>query len=135
MMGTLIQTKGTQRLARTLNNRFDESNAGLSAARTFVSAASNLITAFNDTTLNLLQISDRFIFQNATAAASWPADGSDVLYPSTTMTSTSASASTSTLNFTLPAGLTAFPTGFAIATGSAVCSLDRPSFAKHTFVN
>jgi hypothetical protein len=109
-MGTLIQTKGTQRLARTLNNRFDESNAGLSAARTFVSAASNLITAFNDTTLNLLQISDRFIFQNSTAAATWPADGSDVLYPSTTMTSTSASASTSTLNLLFLQVSLLFPT-------------------------
>ena len=64
-MGALIQTKGTQRLAKWFNNRFDDTATGLTAAGNVVSASCTLPAAFADSALNLLAISDRFIAQNA----------------------------------------------------------------------
>jgi len=118
-MGGLIQTKGTQRLAKLFNNRFDDSANGISAAR----MVGPLRAAFNDSSLSLLTISDRFIAQNA-IAGSWPPNGNDYLYPSATMTTTNPTggAASNILNFKLPAGIATIPN--AIAPGSAVCSLD-----------
>jgi hypothetical protein len=132
-MGALIQTKGTQRLAKWFNNRFDDSAAGLAAARNVVSASCTLPAAFADSTLNLLTISDRFIAQNAVSG--WPADGNDLLYPAATLATTTAAggAAANTLNFTIPNGLAAIPT--VIAAGAAVSSLDaRKTIPKGTVV-
>jgi len=125
-MGGLIQTKGTQRLAKLFNKCFDDNATGIAAAR----MVGPLRAAFKDASLDLLAISDRFIAQNA-IAGSWPADGNDYLYPSATMTTTNPTggAATNILNFRLPAGIGAIPT--AIAANSAVCSLDARKTIPH----
>jgi hypothetical protein len=131
-MGALIQTKGTQRLARLFNDRFDDKAPGLIAARSVVSSTGTLPAAFADITLNLLTISDRFIAQNAVSG--WPTDG-DFLYPSATFATTTAAggAPANTLGFTLPAGISAIPS--VIATGASVCSLDaRKTIPRGTVV-
>jgi hypothetical protein len=123
-MGGLIQTKGTQRLARHFNARFDFVNATLSA-RSVASVATTLPQAF-DSTDNLFQISEKFIAQNA-VKATWPADMNDFLYPSSTLLTTS-SGTVNSLTFTLPSGFTALPaaaTGCAIVQGAAVSSFRR----------
>jgi len=107
-MGGLIQTKGTQRLARLFNNRFD-AGGPLTAALTVKSSGNTphpgaviLPAAFANANLDLLDISDLFIAQNALSG--WPNDWNDFLYPSATMAATNTSNSTATLNFTVAPG-------------------------------
>ncbi len=137
-MGSLIQTKGTQRLANLFNSRFSNLNtAGKwtstnAVPKTFTGTLSD---AFDKDALDLLKISDSFIAQNASAGANlWPADGNDILYPSATMTTTAASSST-TLLFNLPCGINALSSGSMIKNGASVISLDkRGSIQKDTTV-
>jgi hypothetical protein len=123
-MGGLIQTKGTQRLARLFNNRFDDNATGIGLARNLASTAGPgpLPDAFA-ANVNLDVISDNFIAQHATFGA-WIADLNDVLYPSATLTASGPTVGTNVLNFTLPAGY-AFPltANSAIAPHSTVCNL------------
>jgi hypothetical protein len=131
IMGALIQTKGTQRLAKLFNDRFDAGS--MNPTRGVASTSRTLRAAFSDGSLDLLTISDLFIAQNA-VATTWPADGNDLLYPSATMSTTNPTggAATNTLNFAL-GGLTAIPS--IIAAGAAVCSLDaRKTIPKGTVV-
>jgi hypothetical protein len=79
-MGALIQTKGTQRLARLFNNRFDTDS--IDQTRNVQNSSGTLQAAFA-TLPNLLAISDNFIAQNATAQ--WVPKVKDVLYPSATL--------------------------------------------------
>ncbi len=84
-MGGLINTKGTQRLSKLFNNRFDP----LSAARIWtntIGGGTTLPAAFRNAGANLLTLSDSFIAQYATANATWLNSGNDLLYPSATMT-------------------------------------------------
>lgn len=133
-MGALIQTKGTQRLAKLLNNCFDDTATGIALARGLNSSTGSLPDAFAaDVTLDF--ISDNFIAQHAIAGA-WLADLNDVLYPSATLTATNATAGTNILNFTLPAGYT-FPltANCAIAPTSTVSNLaDKSTIPRGTFV-
>src|SRR5450631_599114 len=107
-MGSLIQTKGTQRLANLFNNRFDAGGA-LTAAASVKSAGNTLHPgnvllpdAFANAGLDLLAISDLFIAQNALSG--WPNDWNDFLYPSATMAATNTSNSTATLQFAVAPG-------------------------------
>jgi hypothetical protein len=79
-MGALIQTKGTQRLARLFNNRFDTDS--IDQTRNVQNSSGTLQAAFA-TLPNLLAISDNFIAQNATAQ--WVPKVRDVLYPAATL--------------------------------------------------
>lgn len=118
-MGALIQTKGTQRLAKLFNNRFNATN--IITMRTVASTVNNLKSAFRDVSLDLLKISDQFIAQNA-VVGTWTADLEDILYPSTTLRVSSIVA-TDKLAFTLPAGFAA--STVKIAAGWAACSFER----------
>jgi hypothetical protein len=84
-MGALIQTKGTQRLAKFFNQRFDGSQTGLSFIRSTTRAGGTKLTDDFDNTTgknSLLKLSDLYIAQNATTAGTtWPQDGNDLLYP------------------------------------------------------
>jgi len=122
IMGGLIQTKGTQRLARLFNNRFDESAAGISLSRNLAGTTGLLVDAFAANS-SLDFISDNFIAQHA-VSGSWIADLNDVLYPSATLTASLPTVNSNVLNFTLPNGY-AFPLGgnSAIAAHSTVSSL------------
>jgi hypothetical protein len=132
-MGALIQTKGTQRLSRLLNNRFDDSSTGIGFARlTARSSVCSLADAFADPTLDLLDISDRFIAQNAVSGA-WPADGNDYLYPGATLSTTNTgSTPTNVVNFTLPTGFAALPS--AILANAPVTTLQSRRIPKGTVV-
>jgi hypothetical protein len=124
-MGALIQTKGTQKLAKLFNDRFDASATGLSFAQTVKNAAGVLLPdAFGNPSNDLLKISDAFIAQNAGAV--WPADGNDFLYPSATMRlNANAAAGTNTLQF----AFATIPTSIAI--NSAVSSLTSRRSIPH----
>ena len=126
-MGGLIQTKGTQRLARHFNARFDFVNAAISARNVAGSVGGANVTLRDEfkSSDDLFAISEKFIAQNA-VLSSWPNDMNDFLYPSATLLTKSAVTNSSTLTFTLPSGFTALPgasTGVAIVNGAAVCSL------------
>ena len=123
-MGSLIQTKGTQRLARWLNNRFDASATGMSVTKGASSSRGpgTILANFDPANvLSLSVISENFIAQYA--GAGWPTDWNDLLYPSATMIptnpSTPATPTTSTLQFALPGA--AIPT--LIAPGATVSNL------------
>jgi hypothetical protein len=92
-MGALIETKGTQRLARLFNERFNATNLPI------LRGIAGLTTAFgsNADSRSLLAISDQF-------RNKWT-DGSDALYPSATVTTVQAAAGVTTLAFSsqLPA--------------------------------
>jgi hypothetical protein len=89
-MGALIQTKGTQLLAGFFNGRFSKAN--LPVMRGI--GGGSLINDFGFRS-SLLDISDAYLGQ-------WT-DGSDVLYPTTTVTSgVTGAKTTTTLNFTNP---------------------------------
>jgi hypothetical protein len=98
--------------------------------------AGSLDSAFDQSAYNLLQISDSFIAQNATAGiGNWPNDGNDILYPSATMTTTAAANAVNVLPFRLPAGFAALPAQTDIIVGAGVISLDsRTSIPKGTTV-
>src|SRR6478672_6899593 len=113
-MGALIQTKGTQRLAKLLNNRFDDSGTGIDFARTVKSSSGSLLDAFANAQLDLLTVSDMFIAQNA-VSGSWTTDLNDFLYPSATLKAASAVTANNVLTFTLPTGITALGAGCVIA--------------------
>ncbi len=105
-MGALIQTKGTQKLAKWLNNRFDPNGIiVLRKTQSTGGAYSGLLSNAFKIGNSLWQISDAFTAQYATNAtggtATWPADGNDILYPSATMIPTNTGVSTSTLKFSL----------------------------------
>src|SRR3954466_15898350 len=128
-MGALIQTKGTQRLARHFNDRFD--TGSIDATRAVVNGMSRTLrSAFADGSLDLLAISDMFIAQNG--GTGWPSDGNDFLYPSATMVPTNTGTSTSTLQFRLPAGVAAIPDAIT-ATRPSIVSLDvRSKIPRNT---
>jgi hypothetical protein len=119
-MGGLIQTKGTQRLARWLNNRFDASATGMSITKGAASShgPGTILANFDPVNaLSLSVISENFIAQYA--GSGWPTDWNDLLYPSATMIPTNPS-TTSTLQFALAPGA-AIPT--LIAPGATVSNL------------
>jgi hypothetical protein len=118
-MGALIQTKGTQRLAKLFNQRFDGSTTGLSLAQTVQNSSGlTLAAAFGTPANDLLVISDSFIAQNA--GQNWPADGDDLLYPGATLAlSADAQANATQLSFQVPG--TAIPA--SIGAGSAISSI------------
>ena len=113
-MGGLIQTKGTQRLARLFNDVFSETATGISLARRVknnVAGGETLTQSFKKLGNSLLEISDAFIAQNAIppnlgpGTPTWPDGGNDVLYPSATMKVDSVPAGPpNVLRFVLPAG-------------------------------
>ena len=129
-MGALIQTKGTQRLAKWFNDVFSHDPnlvVGLNLARRIRTAGGETLTqSFKKVTNSLWEISDTFIAQNATPpnlvpiATTWPRGGNDVLYPSATMTVETA-VSLTVLRFRLPAGVSTIPT--FIEAGAAVSYL------------
>jgi hypothetical protein len=110
-MGGLIQTKGTQRLVKLFNNRFNP----LSAARIWTNNCGGVQTtlpaAFRNPGANLLTLSDNFIAQYATANATWLNNGNDLLYPSATMTVDvlPTAGSPNVIGFRLPPGRAAVP--------------------------
>jgi len=81
-LGGLIQTKGTQRLARLFNNRFD--NGSIGQTRAVQNSSNTLLKVAFATLPNLLAISDNFIAQYS-SAAHWVPNGRDVLYPAATL--------------------------------------------------
>jgi len=85
-MGSLIHTKGTQRLAKLFNNRFSPLSATRLWANEIGGVQTTLATAFRNSASDLLTLSDNFIAQYATANATWLNNGNDLLYPSATMT-------------------------------------------------
>jgi hypothetical protein len=93
-MGALIQTKGTQALARFFNTRFGNSPATATQTNLdFMRSISGLSDSFASGD-PLWKISDAFL-------GKWSIDGSDVLYPTTTVITVTATASgSSTLTFT-----------------------------------
>jgi len=133
-MGGLIQTKGTQRLARLFNNCFDNTATGIGLARNITGSTCLLADAFA-ANVNLDFISDNFIAQHA-VAGSWTADLNDILYPSATLIASSATVGANVLNFTLPVGY-ALPlsANCAIAQHSTVCNLGpKNTIPTGTFV-
>jgi hypothetical protein len=80
-MGSLIQTKGTQRLARLFNNRFDKGSIG--QTRQVKNSSGTLLQTAFATLPTLLNISDTFIAQYSSAY--WVLNGRDVLYPAATL--------------------------------------------------
>lgn len=130
-MGGLIQTKGTQRLAKLFNNRFDDSATGLKVAGSVTNSvpagAIPLSAAFSAAAGDLLSISDAFIAQYS--GANWPVanPGDDLLYPSATMIATNIA--NNVVTFQLPPTVNAVPN--SIQKGSAVCSLDQRKSLPH----
>src|SRR5882672_4271260 len=80
-MGGLIQTKGTQRLARLFNNRFD--TVSIVQTRLVKNSSGTLLQGAFATLPNLLTISDTFIAQNA--GTPWVPNVRDALYPAATL--------------------------------------------------
>ena len=126
-MGGLIQTKGTQRLAKWFNDVFDNSATGILLARRVqnnVGGGDTLPQSFKKAANSLLEISDAFIAQNAIppttgTTPTWPAGGNDVLYPSATMMVDTVVSST-VLRFALPTGITTIPT-FIVKDAAVSC--------------
>lgn len=96
-MGGLIQTKGTQRLAKWFNKK---TFADLKETRKWKNKSGVKVPdAFRAAGRRLLDISDDFIAQNAsTAAGEWPSGMNDIFYPSATLAVVSGSGSTLTFN-------------------------------------
>lgn len=116
-MGALIQTKGTQRLAKLFRDRFKD----LTATRGWRDSTSPTAKSVQDVfgeCAKLLDASDALIAQNA--GANWPADMGDLLYPSATFKVDSVVDNT-TLKFKIPGTLPS-----AIVKDSAVCCLNAP---------
>jgi hypothetical protein len=133
-MGGLIQTKGTQRLAKLFNNRFSP----LSTARPWTNnvggVQTTLCAAFRNPGVNLLTLSDNFIAQYATTA--WPGNGNDLLYPSATMTVDvlPTGGSPNTIGFKLPPGRSNIPGH--IQTNASFRNLDnRKTFPSGTTIS
>ena len=101
-MGALIQTKGTQWLARFFNQRFDAGSIATTRAvqnligGTATSLKVAFAAAFDSTPL--LTISDAFIAQYASANPTWYNNGRDALYPSTTLIAQAVAGSQITFN-------------------------------------
>ena len=110
-MGGLINTKGTQRLAKLFNNRF----LPLSDARPWKNniggVQTTLPAAFRNPGADLLTLSDSFIAQYATANATWLNNGNDLLYPSATMAVDvlPTGGSPNVIGFKLPPGRSTIP--------------------------
>jgi hypothetical protein len=130
-MGALIQTKGTQRLARFFNNqRFDAGsiprtrNVQNLISGTGTSLSSAFAAAFDSTPL--LTISDNFIAQYATANATWVPRGLDVLYPAATLVAAQAAVGNQIIFNNPNPG---WPASIAVGGGVPIISasnLDRP---------
>ena len=110
-MGTLIQTKGTQRLAKLFNNRFNPLSTARIWSNNIAGVQTTLPAAFRHPGANLLTLSDSFIAQYATANATWLSNGNDLLYPSATMTvdALPTAASPNVIGFKLPPGRSTIP--------------------------
>jgi len=93
-MGGLIQTKGTQRLARLFNNRFDINSIG--QTRAVKNSSGTLLQVAFATLPNLLTISDTFIAQNA--GTPWIPNVRDALYPAATLVAVTVAARDITFN-------------------------------------
>jgi len=86
-MGGLINTKGTQRLAKLFNNRFNPLSTARNWTNTIGGVQTTLPAAFRNASVDLLALSDNFIAQYATPGnITWLNNGNDLLYPSATMT-------------------------------------------------
>jgi len=122
-MGGLIQTKGTQRLAKLFNNRFDAGSIPTTRAvqnligGTATSLKVAFAAAFDSTPL--LTISDAFIAQYA--SANWVPQGRDVLYPAVTLVAQAMPAATQ-ITFNNPSP--GWPP--TIVVGVSAANLDRP---------
>jgi hypothetical protein len=136
-MGGLIQTKGTQRLLNLFNNLFDKNTLGtMRTGPATNSKGLSVLSAFPDSSNDLLGISDAFIAQYATAPATWPSDkpATDLFYPSATMVLSSAVNNATTLTFNTAATLTTIPA--YIAQNASVTSLDsRAGIPRGTIVS
>jgi hypothetical protein len=132
-MGGLINTKGTRRLAKLFNNRFNP----LATARSWTNSNGvTLQTAFRNSSTDLLALSDGFIAQFATANATWVNTGNDLLYPSATMTVDvlPAVGSLNVIGFRLPPGRSTIP-GHITGPNPSVRNLDnRRTFPAGTNV-
>jgi hypothetical protein len=117
-MGSLIQTKGTQRLTHLFNNRFDKGSIGTTQAVTNSSGAT-LQAAFA-TLPDLLTISDNFIAQYASADVTWVPKRRDVLYPSATLVAVAVAGASITFTDPVP------PWPPLIANSISAADLDRP---------
>src|ERR1700676_1926680 len=93
-MGGLIQTKGTQRLARLFNNRFD--TGPIDQTRKVKNSSGTLLQVAFATLPNLLAISDSFIAQYA--GTPWVPNIRDALYPAATLAAVTVAARDVTFN-------------------------------------
>jgi hypothetical protein len=117
-MGALIQTKGTQRLARFFNNqRFDAGSiAKTRSVQNSISGVTMTLgaafaAAFDSSPL--LTISDNFIAQNA--SANWVNNGRDLLYPAATLVAQSVAGNKITFNNPIPGWPSAIAVGVSAA--------------------
>jgi hypothetical protein len=137
-MGSLIQTKGTQRLVKLFNSRF--SNLANARKWNYSSGGNitNISTAFNAG--KLVDISDKFIAQNAdvSSAQTWPADLNDLFYPSATL-NVSGITNVTTFTFNIPSSGNppqAILASSGGAPGSAVSCINKKKGIPHkTTVN
>jgi hypothetical protein len=110
-MGGLINTKGTQRLAKLFNNRFNPLSEARKWKNEIATVQTSLQAAFRNAATDLLSISDNFIAQYATANATWLNNGNDLFYPSATMTvdALPSGANLNVIGFKLPPGRSTVP--------------------------
>jgi hypothetical protein len=109
-MGGLINTKGTQRLAKLFNNRFNPLSATRLWTNNIGAVQTTLPAAFRNAAADLLTLSDNFIAQYATPG-NWLNNGNDLLYPSATMTVDvlPTALNPNVIGFKLPPGRTNIP--------------------------
>jgi hypothetical protein len=120
-MGGLIQTKGTQRLAKLFNNRFD--TGSIPQTRAVENSSGTLLKTAFATLPDLRTISDNFIAQNANSNnAKWVPQVRDVLYPAATLVAVTVAGND--ITFKNPAG--GWPPLIAISATITAADLDRP---------
>jgi hypothetical protein len=117
-MGSLIQTKGTQRLTHLFNNRFATGSIG--QTQTVANSSGMTLPAAFATLPDLLTISDNFIAQNASAALTWVPNRRDVLYPAATLVAVAVAGANVTFTDPVP------PWPSLIANGISAADLDLP---------
>jgi hypothetical protein len=117
-MGGLIQTKGTQRLARLFNNRFDAGS--IPQTRAVKNSSGTLLQGAFASLPDLRTISDNFIAQYS-STKHWVPNVRDVLYPAATLVAVTVAGNDVTFND--PAA--GWPP--LIANGISAADLDHPA--------
>jgi hypothetical protein len=137
IMGALIQTKGTQRLANFFNRQRFDANS-IIRTRNLQNNIAGAITLLRDAFASaldktpLLTVSDAFIAQNA--GPTWFANGRDALYPATTLVAQAIPAANQvTFNNPVPGWPNSIPLNVASPTITAQ-NLERPSIQRGTTV-